>query len=106
MLLYMAAWTGETMPEGIVEVSSDWDERLEPAFLSTALQARMAGQISQRTWLHIAQRYDLLPDGVSIDDEIAQLLAEGPEPFGGGMDSELMATGGDAPQTQGRLNAV
>ena len=98
VLIYMAAWTGEAMPQGIVKLSDEWDERLEPAFLATALQARTAGQISQRTWLYIAQKYDMLPNGVTIDDEISQLGAEGPEPLGASIDR--------IPLSQGRANAI
>ena len=76
-----AAWIGEG-DGGIATVSTDWDDIADPALFATALQARLAGQISRQTFLGMAQRVGVLPKGVTPDDEADLIDGEGPGMFG------------------------
>jgi hypothetical protein len=82
-LQYMMQWTGGgELQKGSVKLDDTWDEKLDPQMLNTILQARLSGAISAETWLHNAQRYGILPDGVTPEEELARLESGGPEPFG------------------------
>jgi hypothetical protein len=82
VLRLMAAWTGAGTG-GIAKLDGSWDERPEPQMLNTILQARLSGAISAETWLYNAQRYGILQNGVTVQEELGRMESEGPEPLGG-----------------------
>jgi hypothetical protein len=49
-------------------------------------QARLSGEISRATWLWNAQRYEILPVGVSVEDEAALIEAEPPQKMSGAVE--------------------
>lgn len=95
VLLLMCLWTGDKAEPEVV-VSTDWDDLVDPAMFTTILQARQAGLISQETFLWNAQRAELLPPDVSIDDEKAALDAEGPMSMG--LADPMASAGGSKPK--------
>jgi hypothetical protein len=77
-LRLMALWIKEPKG-GTVQLDMEWDEQTVGADVLTALSTmRDKGQISRETFLANLQRADILPDGTTIDEEIARLEMEGP----------------------------
>ena len=82
--LYKAAarWIDSELPEKFaVSINSDFGFALNGTDdIANLLKARLAGELSRATFLHELKRRGLLAEGVVIDDEVAAIEAEGPEP--------------------------
>ena len=78
---FHAAWMKESSPV-TVTLAMDWDEAAVSAqILQQLTTARQAGIISQETYSHNIQAAGLMPEGRTVDQEIASLEAEGPQSF-------------------------
>lgn len=82
-LRLMSAWLRESQG-GTVSINMDWDEQeVDATLLSALTNARNAGHISKETYLWNLQRSELLPPDVTIEEEVARLEMEGPQPMPG-----------------------
>ena len=77
ILKILAEWSGIS-GEIVYQLNKDFiDATLTPQELSAYLQARQSQEISQETFLGLLHRGELLPKGVTVEDEIALLDAGG-----------------------------
>ena len=77
ILRLMALWLGEKQT-GSVALNMDWEDMEDPTMFATVLQARTAGELSQTSFLNYAKRVGAIAPDRSIEEEVADLEAEGP----------------------------
>jgi hypothetical protein len=75
-LRFMALWGGQETMSGTVTLDTEWDSDLDAQTLGVVLQARLAGELSRRTWLWNAKRHGILEAGTSPDDEAKEIETE------------------------------
>ncbi len=79
-------WHGERgLPVG-VDIHQDFGMSMADASdLQTLLQSRLAGEVSQRTFLAELKRRAVLTDSLDVDEEITRIQTEAPNGGGGGV---------------------
>ena len=78
---FHGAWMKETSPV-TVTLSMDWDEaEVSAQILQQLTTARQAGIISQEVYSHNIQAAGLMPEGRTVDQEMASIESEGPVAF-------------------------
>ena len=71
----------ETSPISVT-LSMDWDEaEVSAQILQQLTTARQAGLISQETYSHNIQKAGLMPEGRTVEQEMASIESEGPVAF-------------------------
>jgi len=73
----MLKWNGEEGEELTYQLNTDYDATLFDAQLMTSINKSVeSGTMSQRSAIHNYKKGELLPDGISVEDETLQIEAE------------------------------
>lgn len=84
MLEIMSAWQGVSPEQNTIELNHDFvDVEMSPQELTALVGAWQAGAMSKETLVYNFQKKELLPDGVSVDDELEKIDTEPPKMTGG-----------------------
>lgn len=77
--IFHGQWMKESTPV-TVKINTEWDDdALTAEVLAELTKARQAGLVSQEVYSHNVQQAGLMPEGRTLEDEIAALESEGPK---------------------------
>lgn len=89
LLRWVFVWTSATAPDPqsldtvSVELNKDFNALgLDSKQLTSLMAAYQGGAISWETWVHNLQRGEVIPDGVTAEEEADRIAAGGPIPLG------------------------
>lgn len=93
LIKYWLEWQGVEQPDIRVEMNTDYvDSRMDASGMTSILSAWMAGAISYETLFYNLRNGEIIPDGVSSEDELDKIESRPPTmpdtPDGGVDDTE------------------
>jgi len=101
LIHYWLTWQGVVEHDVTIEMNTDFiDSRIDPSSITAMLQLWMAGGISYDTLFYNLQNGEIVPDGVTSEEEQDKIAMEAPapEPEPEPMEPEPMEPDADEPE--------